>query len=59
MERRNPCVGCTRVVDPSLCENKRCKPWQNWFLSGWRRACRHIDPQSKGAKAPPCAEECL
>ena len=31
----NPCLVCTRVADPRECDNKKCTPWQNWFLSRW------------------------
>ena len=31
----SPCVGCTRVKDPEACENKNCKPWQQWFIDRW------------------------
>lgn len=30
-----PCTLCTRVDDPSRCENKNCAPWRSWFLSKW------------------------
>lgn len=31
----SPCVGCTRVSNPSGCENKNCKVWKAWFLRRW------------------------
>ncbi len=31
-----PCKNCKRVCDPAACENKRCIPWQRWFLRRWR-----------------------
>lgn len=32
-----PCLLCTRVPDPELCENKFCEPWKKWFLSRWAK----------------------
>ena len=32
---KSPCLHCTRVKDPSNCENKTCKEWQAWFISRW------------------------
>ena len=52
MEKNYPCTGCTRVADPELCENKRCKVWQTWFMRSWHMACQRLDPKSTGAKCP-------
>ena len=30
-----PCTYCSRVANPSNCENKKCVPWQRWFLKKW------------------------
>ena len=27
-----PCIECTRVQNPSACENKNCNIWRRWFL---------------------------
>lgn len=37
----SPCMNCTRVADPRACENKKCQPWRNWFISRWEsiRSC--------------------
>ena len=32
---KSPCLHCTRVKDPSNCENKTCKEWQAWFIDRW------------------------
>ena len=34
---QNPCDNCTRVVNPSMCENKNCKLWKSWFLRRWAK----------------------
>ena len=31
----SPCLTCTRVADPESCENKNCRPWQQWFSDRW------------------------
>lgn len=31
----SPCVNCTRVACPRECENKNCRPWQEWFVGKW------------------------
>ena len=39
----SPCLSCTRVKDPRLCENKECRVWRRWFVEKWdalRRAPR-------------------
>ena len=49
-----PCLTCTRVSDPGLCENKACKPWQRWFCESWDRLrreprlCREAPAQREG-----------
>ena len=32
---QSPCKTCTRVKDPTNCENKTCLPWRKWFLRKW------------------------
>lgn len=32
-----PCRGCTRVEEPTKCENKQCRPWRCWFFSRWEQ----------------------
>lgn len=41
---QSPCQTCTRVPHPERCENKRCVPWQRWFLRRWERIhqCYHV-----------------
>lgn len=34
---KSPCLSCTRVKDPSNCENKMCVKWRTWFLSEWKQ----------------------
>lgn len=53
--RVSPCLGCTRVENPEECENKKCKPWQAWFLGRWelihqysRRQMDNSVPQPAG-----------
>ena len=30
-----PCTYCSKVANPSNCDNKKCVPWQRWFLQKW------------------------
>ena len=30
-----PCTYCSRVPNPNNCDNKKCVPWQRWFLRKW------------------------
>ena len=30
-----PCTYCSRVANPNNCDNKKCVPWQRWFLRKW------------------------
>ena len=32
---KSPCEGCTRVSDPTMCDNKNCKLWKAWFQRRW------------------------
>lgn len=45
----SPCLSCTRVADPRSCDNKNCKPWQQWFLDRW--AMIHAYPRQSMEKA--------
>lgn len=45
----SPCLTCTRVQDPDSCENKRCGPWQQWFLRRWA----HLQDQYRKAGIYP------
>ena len=31
----SPCLYCSRVPDPGMCDNKKCRPWQRWFSRRW------------------------
>lgn len=31
----SPCTYCCRVADPKNCDNKKCVPWKQWFLTRW------------------------
>ena len=31
----SPCLTCTRVANPTECENKSCNVWRQWFVSNW------------------------
>ena len=32
---KKPCLTCTRVKDPSKCQNKYCQDWRDWFTESW------------------------
>ena len=34
---KSPCLTCTKVEDPSQCENKMCGKWRLWFISEWEK----------------------
>lgn len=34
---KSPCLTCTKVKDPSQCENKSCVEWRKWFMHEWER----------------------
>ncbi len=36
-KRESPCLTCTRVKNPSDCENKNCRVWRAWFTESWER----------------------
>ena len=36
-QKISPCVGCNRIPDPELCDNKKCGVWQCWFVASWDR----------------------
>ena len=33
----SPCTYCCRVADPKNCDNKKCVPWQKWFVKRWEQ----------------------
>ena len=33
----SPCTYCCRVADPKNCDNKKCVPWQKWFMKRWEQ----------------------
>jgi len=33
----SPCTYCCRVATPANCDNKKCVPWQKWFLKSWEQ----------------------
>lgn len=37
MNELSPCLYCYKVPDPKNCDNKKCKPWQNWFVKRWEQ----------------------
>ena len=44
-KKQSPCLSCTRVQNPSNCENKQCRPWQQWFFARWAEI--HVLAQHK------------
>lgn len=35
MKKISPCLYCSRVANPGNCDNKKCRPWQIWFMEQW------------------------
>lgn len=35
----SPCVGCTRVDKPEICDNKMCSDWRRWYEKRWDFLC--------------------
>lgn len=33
--KKSPCETCLTVLNPSECDNKKCVPWQRWFIAKW------------------------
>lgn len=53
MTQLSPCLYCSRVPNPGLCDNKKCRPWQQWFSQRWEStrkqfcasmACAQVEP---------------
>ena len=61
-KKKSPCATCRRVKDPSNCENKQCKLWQNWFIDRWETMRDEIfrdDPCLRcGMDTDECLEAC-
>lgn len=53
--KESPCISCIRVKDPQLCENKHCKPWQQWFIGKWEgmRQTMRMESEKKSAIPKP------
>lgn len=49
----SPCLRCTRVPDPRECDNKQCKPWQQWFIDRWELLRSGPRQQMDAAQAVP------
>ncbi len=47
----SPCQYCTRVANPKNCENKKCVPWQKWFLNKWEQTRQLYGASSESAPA--------
>jgi len=46
-----PCRMCTQVIDPSVCENKDCRQWRQWFTKHWDRI--HTYPRRQMEQTVP------
>ena len=33
----SPCKTCTNTEAPTVCDSKKCKQWEEWFLSEWKK----------------------
>lgn len=58
MKRQSPCVACRRVAEPEKCDNKLCKPWQQWFLASWEELRAAAGVTGQAAAGDPC-ESCV
>lgn len=38
----SPCLYCSRVADTKTCDNKKCRPWQKWFVKRWEQTRRQF-----------------
>lgn len=56
-KNQSPCATCTRVKDPSDCENKNCKVWKEWFLRRWKEIHGYSSRYSCSAKMDGGNEE--
>lgn len=54
IKHHSPCLTCTRVLDPQVCENKECRPWRQWFIGRW--ALIYAYGQLNLMLSDPCAE---
>ena len=50
---QSPCLTCTRVPFPEDCENKRCRPWQQWFTARWEMIRAYPHHQKENGTAEP------
>ena len=41
LEIEYPCSMCTMVKYPELCDNKKCREWQQWFIDRWDQMRRY------------------
>lgn len=52
MTQISPCTYCSRVPDPRQCDNKKCVPWQKWFLAKWEETRKQFSvPYRKAVPA--------
>ncbi len=47
-----PCKNCSRVCDPTACDNKRCGPWRNWFIRRWEKLRRQLQEKERCEETP-------
>jgi len=50
----SPCMCCTKVKDPTVCDNKDCRQWQRWFIEKWNEM--RVAPRLELEKKPRIAE---
>lgn len=50
----SPCMRCTRVKKPHLCDNKDCEVWRKWFIESWN--AMRVAPRLEIEKKPKEAE---
>lgn len=50
----SPCLHCTKVRDPNLCENKSCKLWSSWFIGQWETTRRMFRRPLEQAQLQEC-----
>lgn len=53
---RSPCETCTRVADPTQCENKKCGPWIRWFTGTWDDTCKLFTQPREDRRIDPCMQ---
>ena len=49
-KKKSPCLVCTRVKDPSSCDNKICPQWRGWFLRRWAEMRAYMGIKVEGEK---------